>query len=302
MTVDETTTLPWQALPGRILLTGATGRVGARLLPFLKEHDTELRLFVWMPGAATRCGPGNRMVMGDLSDPASCAAAVRNIDAIVHIASAFQGVSGPDAARLNGTATGQLAAAALAAGVRRLIVMSSYLVYDAARAAAGERLAEDGPLLQDPAAPFPAAKLAAEAAVQPYLDSALDVTVLRVAFTYGEGDPHLADALTWASRSAAPDQLTHLVHHADVRQGILAALRCPQSRGRTYNLADDEPVAARDLVRIGADFTGRGADPGGESEDGAVLGCILNTEAAGRDLGFRPEFPSIRDAAARGLM
>ncbi|MEE3922516.1 aldehyde dehydrogenase family protein [Micromonospora sp. BRA006-A] len=48
--------------------------------------------------------------------------------------------------------------------------------------------------------------------------------LLRVAFTYGEGDPHLADALSWAAHRPDDERL-HLVHHADVRAGIFAALR-----------------------------------------------------------------------------
>jgi nucleoside-diphosphate-sugar epimerase len=154
--------------------------------------------------------------------------------------------------------------------------------------------------MSQPTSTFPAAKLGAEAALRPYLDSALGVCVLRVAFTYGEGDPHLADALAWAAHRP-PGERLHLVHHADVRQGILSALRADDARGRTYNLADDEPATAAELGALAAEFSARGA-PAGDAEEGGPLGCVLDTAAARRELGFRPAYPAIRHARRLGLM
>ncbi|MFI7303916.1 NAD-dependent epimerase/dehydratase family protein [Micromonospora aurantiaca] len=279
---------------GRILLTGATGRVGARLLPHLKRLGGEARLLVWGPGP----GPGGgRLVTGDLRDPAVCRSAVEGVDAVVHIASAFVGLDGPGAEEVNRTATAALARAALDAGVRRFVQMSSYLVY----APAGDRpVREDDPLLESPESSFPAAKLGAEAALRQFTGGELEVCVLRVAFTYGEGDPHLADALSWAAHRPDDERL-HLVHHADVRAGIFAALRSPAAAGHTYNLADDEPAPAALLRPLAEEFTARGAGAG-DAEEGGPLGCVVDTTAARRDLGFRPVYPSIEDARRAGRM
>lgn len=286
---------PSPVVLGHILLTGATGRVGARFMPHLKRLGARLRLLVWTPGPAAP-GRSDTMVLGDLTDAEVCRRAAAGVDAVIHIASAFQGLTVSQATEINHDATERLAAAALAAGARRFIQLSSYLVYPAG----GDRpVREDDPVLTDPNASFPAAKLGAEAALVPYRDSELGVCVLRVAFTYGEGDPHLADAFTWAA-GCAPDERLHLVHHADVRQGILAALRRDDAVGRTVNLADDAPATAEQLCAIAPEFTavGAGDPPGG----GGPLGCVVDTTRARELLDFRPRYPSIEDARRVGQM
>lgn len=293
--LETTDAQPAPPVPlGRVLLTGATGRVGARLLPHLKRHGAEPRLLVWTP----RPGPaGGRLITGDLRDPAVCRSAVEGVDAVVHIASAFVGLDGPAAEEVNRDATTELARAALDAGVRRFVQMSSYLIY---APGVDRPVREDDPLLASPASSFPAAKLGAEAALRPFAGGELEVCVLRVAFTYGEGDPHLTDALSWAAHRPDDERL-HLVHHADVRQGIFAALRSPAAPGQVYNLADDEPATAAQLRPLAAEFTARGAGAG-EAEEGGPLGCVLDTAAARRDLTFRPDHPTIQHARDQGRL
>ncbi|MFI5485933.1 NAD-dependent epimerase/dehydratase family protein [Micromonospora echinaurantiaca] len=277
-----------------VLLTGATGRVGARFIPLLRARGLRLRLAVWNPAG----GPagGNRdLVVGDLTDPDTCRRAVEGMDAVVHIASAFTGIDAREADRLNHLATDRLAAAALAAGARRFVQLSSYLIY---RPTPGRATREDDPLRDPAGAPFPAAKLGAERAVAGYFDTPLGVCVLRVAYTYGEGDPHLVDAFAWARRAPGKQRL-HLVHHADVRQSVLHAL----AAGATgvFNIADDAPVTAAELAALAEQVR----LPHGESADAPVLdtdqfGGEVDTSAARAGLGFTPAYPSIHVAAQAG--
>ncbi|WP_018680590.1 NAD-dependent epimerase/dehydratase family protein [Actinokineospora enzanensis] len=291
-------------VPARILLTGATGRVGARFVPLLSKLGATLRMLVWTPEPGPPPVPGGRIVMGDLGDDAVCRAAVEGMDAVVHIASAFQGVDAAGADELNEIATGKLAAAALAAGVRRFVSMSSYLVYEPDP---GRVLAEDAPVLAAPSASFPAAKLGAERALSGYADSDLAACVLRVAFTYGERDPHLAEALHWAE-SADPDDRLHFVHHADVRQGVLTALGADEPVRGTFNLGDDGPTTAAELRSVAADFDIPAGGPGSAAEGlpdlpGAVLSsCALDISKARDVLGFRPAFRNILQARDEGAM
>jgi nucleoside-diphosphate-sugar epimerase len=295
--------------PARVLLTGATGRVGARFLPLLRAAGAELRLAVWSP--AGRPGPANpALVTGDLIDPDVCRRAVAGMDAVVHLASAFVGVTAGQAEALNYRATRALAAAALAAGVRQFVQLSSYLVY---RPAAG-RPAREGDRLRAPdGPPFAAAKLGSERAVAELAGTGLAVCVLRLAFTYGEGDPHLAEAVGWA-RSAPAGRRLHLVHHADVRQAVLRCLRAG-TRG-TFNIADDAPVPPAELLAVTADLpprlreparaeAGRNGPAGGPGElaggPGELAGEV-DTTAARTGLGFAPGYPSIRTARQAGAI
>jgi hypothetical protein len=46
--------------------------------------------------------------------------------------------------------------------------------------------------------------------------------IIRLAFVYGEGDPHLQEGVQWL-RNWNPMQKIHMVHHADVAQAIMLA-------------------------------------------------------------------------------
>jgi UDP-glucose 4-epimerase len=281
----------------RVLLTGATGRVGARFIPYLRNQGVTLRLAVWNPAMLAGAPSRPELVVGDLTDRGVCAAAAAGVDAVVHIASAFVGVSAKQAEELNRRATATLAQAALDAGVRRFVQMSSYLVY---RATLGRPAREDDELRGDGAAPFSADKLGSERAVAAFAGTALEVCVLRVAFTYGEGDPHLVDAFGWAQRSS-PHRRLHLVHHADVRQSVLHGLT--GAAIGVFNIGDDAPATAAELAALAEDYF----SPHAESDDAAQFDADsfegeVDTSLARSRLGFRPRFPSIQAAARAGAM
>jgi len=287
-------------LEKKVLLTGATGRVGARFIPLLRQQGAQLRLAVWNPDPAV-VGPANpNLVMGDLTDPQTCRRAVEGMDAIVHIASAFMGVTAPEAEDLNYRATAQLTAAAAEAGVQQFVQMSSYLIY---LPTPGRPTREDDPLRPADKAPFSAAKLGSERAVAAHMGSNLKISVLRVAFTYGEGDPHLVDAFAWAKRTSG-DQRLHLVHHADVRQSVLAALQ--SGAVGAFNIADDTPMLASELSEVAQGYASLHQESADARElmaaGGDDLAVEVDTNAARTVLGFKPAFASIWAAKEAGAM
>lgn len=72
---------------------------------------------------------------------------------------------------------------------------------------------------------YPASKAEAERGLlELHRERGLDVRIGRLAFVYGDGDPHLAQSLRWAGGWASYQRL-RLVHHADVAQGLLRLLR-----------------------------------------------------------------------------
>ena len=70
-----------------LLLTGATGLVGSRLLPRLIEDGFACRALV---RADAELPPGATAVRGDLADPDSLRTAVDGVDAVVHLAAVFR--------------------------------------------------------------------------------------------------------------------------------------------------------------------------------------------------------------------
>jgi len=126
----------------------------------------------------------------------------------------------------------------------------------------------------------------------------LGVRILRFAFVYGEGDPHLAESLLWA-RDWPLHKRLHMVHHADVGQALLLALHAEGVDGRTFNVGDDAPVAAFELLRLNRETVA--ADAAVRPLEDPWEG-IVDTTRIRRELGFRPVYPSVFSAEAAGAL
>ncbi|MGY4976390.1 NAD-dependent epimerase/dehydratase family protein [Streptomyces sp. 900105755] len=281
------------------LVTGTTGQVGRRFVPRLIQQaqgDERVRVLV---RDAARGEPfaelGAEVVVGDLRDEEALGKAVAGADAVVNVAAAFRGVPDDEARAVNRDAAVALGRAAVSAGVRRFVQVSTGLVYGTGR---GRPLTEDDESRPggDMWGAYPESKAAAERELLA-LEGGMEVRVGRLPFVYGEGDPHLADVMRWAAHWA-PMQRLHMGHHADVGQGLLRLLYAPAVNGPVHNIADDSPVTAVDLHQInGVELP---EDMGTRSDPDPWLG-IMSTGKIRRDLGFRPIFPSVwtaRDAGA----
>jgi nucleoside-diphosphate-sugar epimerase len=125
-----------------ILVTGATGHLGANLVRHLLASGQAVRVLLRPPrDQPAVAGLDVEAVEGDLRDPAACARAVRGCRAIYHCAAKVSTVAGNTRHRreiyeCNVLGTHHLLRAALAAGVERVVVTGSFSAvgHDAARA------------------------------------------------------------------------------------------------------------------------------------------------------------------------
>ncbi|WDS35285.1 NAD-dependent epimerase/dehydratase family protein [Pseudoxanthomonas sp.] len=274
-----------------ILLTGATGKVGSRLLAHLVRRGDHVRALVRDPiRAAAICGDQAELVRGDLLDPGSLSAAMRGIDAVVHCAAFFRGATPEQAHAVNELGTRHLASAARDASVGRFVFLSTGLVYGPN---AGRQAHED-----DPCAPmdaYPLSKLAAERVLLGV--EGLDVRILRLPFVYGDGDPHIEEIIPFA-RGFPPGQRMALGHHADIAQAVMRVLDAASPTYRIYNVVDDE---APDLATLFA-AVGQPPPDGTDAERAAAFGALPDGSRLREDLGFKPAFPRLADALAAGRM
>jgi UDP-glucose 4-epimerase len=273
----------------RILLTGATGKVGSRLARRLAQRDHHVRALVRDPDrAAELASAGIELVTGDLLDHGSLVAAARSVDAVVHCAAFFRGATPEQAHATNELGTRHLAQAARAAGVARFVFTSTGLVYGST---GGRAVDEDAPC--SPAAPYPVSKLAAERFLLA-LDG-LDVRILRLPFVYGDGDPHIAEIVPHM-RHFLPTQRLSMGHHADVAQAVSLVLETPSPASRVYNVVDDE---APDLATLFA-AVGQPAPDGTNLEHAHAFDALLDGRRIRDELGFVPRYPRLSDALAEG--
>ncbi len=273
----------------KILVTGATGKVGSRLTKRLAQRGDHVRALVRDATRAAHLHEARiELAEGDLLDVDSLAAAVRGVDAVVHCAAFFRGATPEQAHAVNDLGTQHLASAARAAAVKRFVFTSTGLVYGPN---GGRPARED-----DPCAPmdgYPASKLAAERFLLAM--EGLDVRVLRLPFVYGDGDPHIEEAAPMM-RGFPPMQRMSIGHHADVAQAIARVLDARSPSHRVYNVVDDEAPTLATL------FASVGAPPpdGSNAERARAYDTLLDGRRIREDLGFEPRFPRLADAIARG--
>jgi UDP-glucose 4-epimerase len=273
----------------KILVTGATGKVGSRLSKRLAQRGDQVRALVRDPArAADLREAGIELVEGDLLKVDSLAAAVRGVDAVVHCAAFFRGATPEQAHAVNDLGSQHLASAAHAASVKRFIFTSTGLVYGSN---GGLLAREDDPCA--PTAAYPVSKLAAERFLLAV--EGLDMRVLRLPFVYGDGDPHIEEAIPMM-RGFSPTQRMSIAHHADVAQAVVRLLDAPSPAHRIYNVVDDE---APDFATL---FASVGAPPpdGSDAERARAFDALLDGRRIREDLGFKPKFPRLADAIAAG--
>ncbi len=154
-----------------LLLTGATGSIGSRLLPLLLDRGEGVRCLVREPRRLGERRVDVQIALGDLgemSDPYLVRQALRGVDTVIHLAATIRDQPPHRIEELNGLATVRLLRAAERSGVKRFVFFS------ALNASATQRTR------------FFRAKWLAEQAVR---SSALETTVFAPSVVYDHSDP-----------------------------------------------------------------------------------------------------------------
>lgn len=270
-----------------VLITGATGLVGSRLLGRLASAGVECRALV--RGDVVDLPAGVTQVRGDILDPPSLVGAVTGVSAVVHLAAAFRT---PDEAaiwRVNLDGTRHLIDAVTThAPTARFVLASTSNVY-------GPNA--DHPGLEtdsvDPPHPYPASKVKAEEVLR---ESGLTWAVLRFPFVYGDQDGHIEDAIKiLGGMNRHPAERYSLVHHRDIAAAVRMALDGAMD-GQIVNITDDAPTSIFEMARVAGLTYERSSAPLDDPWRGQMDGTLA------RSLGFRPSVATIYQAQLEGIL
>ena len=266
----------------KILVTGATGKVGSRLVPRLIAKGYHVRVLV-RDGA--KAPAGAEVIVGDLFDAASLVSAVTGMDAVVHLAALFRTFTDNEGIiKTNHDGTIALADAAVTAGVKRFVFTSTGNVYSSGY---GHPAKEDEVLNSNDPRAYSSSKIAAE---QELLKKDMDVRILRLPFVYGDKDPHIEEILPLLKKwNRHAGWRMQMAHHLDVAQGIQMLLTLDGLNGEIYNIADDAPIS---LYELAGSF-GKAAE-NFEQEQGPLndpFEGIMDISKI-RKIGYRPLVPS----------
>jgi len=111
----------------RVLVTGASGFLGAAVANVLREHGYRIRTLVRASSPRANLDPCDETAVGDILDPQSLAAAMEGVDRLVHAAADYRlwARDPADVMRANVDGTRLVMQAAREAGVRRIVHVSS---------------------------------------------------------------------------------------------------------------------------------------------------------------------------------
>lgn len=232
---------PSPSLPPLVVVTGANGLVGSRVCAALAERGATVRAVVRRPGTAPHLA-GVEERVGEFDEPAFAAAVTAGATAVVTTVHPM-GSDLETQRRVGVDATTAFARAAAAAGVGRLVHVSTAAVYD--RSPGRGDVDESSPLVGDDAHDYALTKRDTDAALAA-VDGPTRVLV-RPPAILGAGESSMWNTLRpeairtdESARHAVPEQTFSWVHVDD-----LAALIADLATGRIADAADPEdgPVA-----------------------------------------------------------
>lgn len=239
----------------RVVITGAGGFLGTAMTRAFIEAGHGVRATdLERADLSVHSDLGAETMPADVTVASDAARALAEMEVVVHAAGIFD-LTAPDALlwRVNADAVRTVCEAAK--GARRVIHISSTGVYGRC----GLETDEDSP--KNAAMAYERSKRDGEQiAVQTCEALGIPLAVLRPTLIYGEGSRYgLAPTMAlFALRKkrglmtlpiAGGGPVGHLVHVRDVAAAAVLLATHDEAPGRAYNVADERPVHAGDLVR-----------------------------------------------------
>jgi nucleoside-diphosphate-sugar epimerase len=241
----------------KALVTGAAGLLGSHLIDLLIERGEEPRALVSSDDAASFARPDIETRVGNIRDQATLEAAIDGVEYVYHCA-ARTGPWGPEDEYIatNVRALETVARVAAAAGIRRLVHVSSVTVHgNDVRGSADEST----PFADEPN-PYSRTKVQGERLLERLVrDEQVPVTIVRPGWIYGPRDAasfgRFATMIRDGRMVVIGPGKNHvpLIYVTDVALGMVRAAETDTAVGRAYLLVNDERVTQRDYLDAIAD-------------------------------------------------
>lgn len=284
----------------RVLLTGATGFIGSRVAEVLALRDGwDVRAVIHNPANASRLARlPVELIQGDLQDETSLKDFVAGCDAVVHCAVGTAWGQRQEIFKVTVDGTRKLAEAALAAGVKRFVHLSTISVYGDDGTMTGT-IDEMTPVKPASGSEYGESKAAAERAVQELVRRGLPAVIFRPARVFGPFSrifierPLAAIAegrFRWIGDPRVPSDMVYV---DSVVHGIVLALEADRDRvsGEVFTMGDGDPITWYDFYdyfakAMGVDLATVGTLAGYGSEPASRQGLVSGI----RSIVKSPEF------------
>jgi nucleoside-diphosphate-sugar epimerase len=248
--IDPLYSMPMSASARAAFVTGGSGFVGRHLISFLRERGWTVRALARSDAAAAAVEKaGAAAVRGDLDDAEAMRRGMEGCEVVFHAAAKVE-VWGKraDFQRINIDGTQRLCDAARAAGVKKVVHVSTEAVLvDGTPIRDAD---ETRPLPARPLGLYPWSKGAAEEVVRRANRDGLTAVIVRPRFIWGKGDttllPRLVDLVkrgkyAWIAGGAFDTSTCHVLNLCEAL--LLAAEK--GKGGETYFVTDGDPIEFR---------------------------------------------------------
>lgn len=245
------------------LVSGATGFLGGRLAALLVERGYRVRALARPTSDLSRlAGLGVEIVVGDVTDRASLDRACAGQRVVFHTAGKVTDwATADDFMAVNHGGTANVIAACQAAGVARLVHVSSLTVLGLPRD--GRRVDEQSPYAATPPDPYTRSKIAAERLVrEAHGQRGLATTVVRPGVIWGRGELTIVPRLVELLRQqrlpyiGGGHNCIGMSHVDNLALGCALAAETVAAAGQLYHVTDGDEISLRQALDALADTYG----------------------------------------------
>lgn len=284
-----------------VAVTGGSGFVGGHLVAALTDLGKKVVVVdLAEPPPSVAALPGVRHRRTDLRDYGETLLALRGVDTVYHLAGNASGTRSVENPRfdfqMNGLSTCNVGNACVELGVRRLVFMSSAIVYGTPQ---HFPITEEHPTR--PFLPYGASKYSGELTLRSMYEAVgLSVVIGRSFVIYGPGeDPRTAGGevsqfLRWQlNEMPIPvvgdiDRKTRdFVHVQDVCRALITLAESGKA-GEAYNIGTGEEVSMRALADAVGNATGRPARLQADTSQMEDSFRLVADISKLRDIGYEP--------------
>ena len=307
----------------KVLITGADGFIGSHLTESLVREGYSVRAFVmynsfnswgWLDQVSAEIKKSIEVFSGDIRDPHGVKAAMRDCDAVLHLAALIAipySYTSPDTyIDTNVKGTLNILQAARELGVKRVIHTSTSEVYGTARFVP---ITEEHPLQGQ--SPYSASKIGADQLAYSFYSSFdLPVVIARPFNTYGPRQ---------SARAVIPTVITQIANGAkqlklgavsptrdfsyvqDTVDAFIATLNSDKGLGETVNFGSNFEIAISDVAALIAEKMNVKIDIASDTErmrpvNSEVERLWADNSKVKELFGWSPKYAG-RDGLARGL-
>ena len=245
---------------GKILVTGASGFIGRALCSGLREKGIPLRRVFRMPPGDYDSGEAGSdwIAVGDINAHTDWAGALEGIETVIHLAARVHVMeervddSLAEYRMVNTSGTERLARAAVKAGVKRFLYISSVKVNGEAT--------EDSPFTEEsPAAPrdpYAVSKWEAECVLRAIAaESGMEVVIIRLPLVYGpEVGGNFLRLLNWVYKGmplpfGSIRNKRSLLYLGNLIDFLTVCADHPQAPGNTFLISDGDDLSTSELIK-----------------------------------------------------